>query len=125
MALASALAARRELAQKRIIHALEGHADEEKLAELKESQIPTRDPEYQAVTQLELIAAIAEALPNEAVNKASDGLAGASLDEDTYELLIAAGYLTVEEVRIASDEELLAIKGIGPARLAETREAVG
>lgn len=35
-----------------------------------------------------------------------------------------AGYETVEAVQAATDEELLAIEGIGPARLAKIREAL-
>lgn len=35
--------------------------------------------------------------------------------------LVHAGYTTIEQVRAASDAELLAISGIGPVRLAKIR----
>ena len=41
------------------------------------------------------------------------------------ELLRAAGYTTLEQIRAASDESLLAINGIGARRLADIRTAVG
>ncbi len=41
------------------------------------------------------------------------------------ELLRAAGYTTLEQIRAASDETLLAINGIGARRLADIRTAVG
>lgn len=46
------------------------------------------------------------------------------LDSSTEELLIEAGYETIEELHEASDEELLDIKGIGPKTLEEVREAL-
>lgn len=48
------------------------------------------------------------------------------LDQSTVDLLREQGGLeTIEAVREASDEELLAIAGVGPKRLAEIREKVG
>jgi DNA-directed RNA polymerase alpha subunit len=40
------------------------------------------------------------------------------------EKLIAAGFFTLTAVLVASDEELLAVKGIGAASLKEIREAL-
>jgi predicted flap endonuclease-1-like 5' DNA nuclease len=39
------------------------------------------------------------------------------------DLLAAEGYKTPEQIRAASDEDLLEVDGIGPARLAEIRAA--
>ena len=39
------------------------------------------------------------------------------------DLLVDAGYLSVEAVQNASDDELRAIEGIGPGRLQKIREA--
>lgn len=40
-------------------------------------------------------------------------------------VLIAAGYDTVEKVCAASDQELRAVDGVGPATLKLIREAIG
>ncbi len=47
------------------------------------------------------------------------------LDQQTAELLIAAGYGSARAVRDAGDDELLAVEQIGDARLAQIRDAVG
>ena len=46
-----------------------------------------------------------------------------ALDQRVREALAAAGYTSVEEVRDADDETLLAVEGIGKATLAKVREA--
>lgn len=49
---------------------------------------------------------------------------GAKQDAETYpdaELLAAGGFKTWDEVEEASDDDLLALDGIGPARLARIR----
>jgi DNA integrity scanning protein DisA with diadenylate cyclase activity len=43
--------------------------------------------------------------------------------EDLAALLQENGYSTVEQVALASDEDLLAVKGIGPASLKQIRSA--
>lgn len=50
---------------------------------------------------------------------------GGIVEGDVVDLLKDAGYNTVESIANASDKDLLDIKGIGPAKLAEIREAVG
>lgn len=47
------------------------------------------------------------------------------LASDVSEKLAAGGYDTVEAIRAATDAELLAVKGIGPAAVAAIREAYG
>lgn len=47
------------------------------------------------------------------------------VDKDVTDLLIDAGFTTKEAVAAASDEELRAIKGIGPSTLNKIRTAVG
>lgn len=47
------------------------------------------------------------------------------LEESIVQLLADNGYDTLESVRAASDEDLLAIKGIGDGKLAEIREKIG
>lgn len=44
-------------------------------------------------------------------------------DFPAQDLLVEAGLKTVEAVQAASDEQLLAVSGIGPATLKEIREA--
>ncbi len=41
------------------------------------------------------------------------------------DLLVDAGYETPDVVRSASDDDLLAVDGIGPFRLAQIRKALG
>ena len=52
-------------------------------------------------------------------------LPSAVLDGDTYALLSESGYDTHEAIVEAPDEDLLAIKGIGDAKLREIRKEVG
>ncbi len=42
---------------------------------------------------------------------------------DGFDLLVGAGYNTKAKIEAASDEELLAIKGFGPASLKKIRDA--
>lgn len=46
------------------------------------------------------------------------------LDNKTRNYLLEAGVLTAEQLAKKTDEELLAIKGIGPGRIKEIRKAV-
>lgn len=48
-----------------------------------------------------------------------------SLDAQTRDLLTEAGFDSSEKVSAASDEDLSALKGVGEARLAAIREAIG
>jgi len=47
-----------------------------------------------------------------------------ALPEDIASILVAAGYTTPEAVQAATDEDLLALSGIGNARLAVIRETL-
>lgn len=54
----------------------------------------------------------------------SGGGEGGEKKEIPYaDVLAAQGFTTPEQIRSASDEELLDVDGIGPARLREIREA--
>lgn len=46
------------------------------------------------------------------------------LDAEVTKILKDAGYDGPDEIRAASDEDLLAVKGIGPKKLDEIRQAV-
>lgn len=134
MATASALAARTTLAHRRILAAVEQLADDPAQVEaLKGSQLPSRDPAYQAVVQLESIVGVLEGLvadeaaPTEEVARLSPTPSPVvlPLDEPTVMLLVNAGFDTPEALREATDDELLAIKGIGRKTLKEIRGAPG
>lgn len=47
-----------------------------------------------------------------------------ALPEEIREVLASNGYSAEAQVELASDEELLALDGIGPKRLEQIREAV-
>lgn len=47
-----------------------------------------------------------------------------ALPEEVREILASAGYSAEAQIELASDDELLAIDGIGPKRLEQIREAV-
>jgi len=50
---------------------------------------------------------------------------GAEFNEKLHLALAKAGYLTNDDVRAASDEELLAVGGIGPSTRKRIRAALG
>lgn len=56
---------------------------------------------------------------------ASTGTTSGELAADfpSREILAAAGYKTLEQVKGATDEQLLALDGIGPAKLEQIRKA--
>lgn len=54
-----------------------------------------------------------------------DNALSSLLDEQTADLLIAAGFGSTRAVRDAGDDELLAIEQIGEGRLAQIRDTVG
>jgi len=120
LATETAIAARNERNQKRLMAALEGLVEDEGLIErLKAAQQPHRDAAYQQAERNEVMADIAEHLLHKYTEKPAGGL-----DGDVTRLLAEAGYENPESVRRASDEDLLKIKGIGPAKLGEIREAL-
>jgi len=49
---------------------------------------------------------------------------GASINQRLHEAIWDAGYKSLQELRKASDEELLAIKGIGKDKLRKLRKAL-
>jgi DNA-directed RNA polymerase alpha subunit len=120
MAREAALAARDEVARKRTLAAFEALVDEDLLVRLKGAGQPARDARYAQTAQNEVIADIAEHLAEKYASVPAGGL-----DKDVTELLAEAGYDGPEAIRKAPDEELLAIKGIGSAKLQEIRETTG
>lgn len=121
MATESALAARNERNHNRTMAALEGLVQDEGLLErLKTAQQPHRDAAWQQAERNEVMADIAEHL----LATYSSAPAG-GLDKDVTKVLAGAGYEGPEAIREASDEDLLAIKGIGQKTLVEIREKVG
>lgn len=83
-------------------------------AEAKAAELGTR------VTELESQLAAARA-------KAGGGQTGTALADDFpwRGLLVDGGFESLEKVKAASDDELLAIEDLGPARLKEVRKAHG
>ena len=120
MATASALAARDERNHRRTLAALEGLVKDEDLVErLKTTQLQHRDEAWQQSERNEVMADIAEHLLAEYTDSPVGGL-----DEDVTTMLSQAGYENPEQIREASDDDLLAIKGIGKAKLLEIRETL-
>lgn len=120
-----ARAAQHEIAHNRCVAALEQllGEDHEKIWELRDVRSRRMSPAVAAMEEQKVMADILERLANDAV--AGSDYPSEPLDESTVQLLADAGYDTLEKVREASDEDLLAIKGVGDAKLAEVREKVG
>ncbi len=76
----------------------------------KETDPPTKKEERAAAEQDRGAAPTATPLPD---------------DFPSREILVAAGFTTMEGARAASDEALLALDGIGPATLQKIRDAQG
>jgi DNA-directed RNA polymerase alpha subunit len=116
-------AAEHEIAHNRCVTALEqlfggGH---EKIRELRDVRMRRMSPAVAAMEEQKVMADILEDLASgQASQYPSD-----PVDESTVQLLSDAGYDSLEAIREGTDENLLAIKGIGPAKLAEIREKVG
>ena len=65
--------------------------------------------------------------PEEAPEEKRELPEGATLHDvlpEQASLLVEMGFSTIQDVRDATDEELLAIDGIGPAKLRKVREAL-
>ncbi len=121
----SVRAARDEIAHNRSVAALKQLAGEnnEKIRELEELRAHNKPPTATGATlEREVMADILEGLAGQS---SDSDYPSDPVDESTVQLLAGAGYDTLEKVREASDEDLLAIKGIGDAKLAEIREKVG
>lgn len=122
----SVRAARDEIAHNRSVAALKQLAGEnnDKIKELENLRLHNVPPTIMGATlEREVMADVLEDLAGGA-SRASQ-YPKEPVDESTVQLLSDAGYDTLEKVREASDEDLLAIKGIGDAKLAEIREKVG
>ena len=118
-------AARDEIAHNRSVAALKVLAgeDNEKIKELEDLRVRRVPEPVGSTLQREIMADILEDLASGA--SPSSDYPSDPVDESTVQLLADNGYDTLESVREASDEDLLAIKGIGDAKLAEIREKVG
>lgn len=81
-------------------------------------------PAAQAPTSAEEFKARQDAAATGAASEGAGGsLEGADLTDAQREALAAAGFTTAADVRAASDEQLLAVEGIGPAAVKKLREA--
>ena len=120
----SARAARDEIAHNRSVAALKALAgeDDPKVTELEDLRARRMPAAVGSMLEREIMADILEGL---AERQAALKDPGDPLDESTVQTLTDAGYDSLEAVREASDEDLLAINGIGPAKLQEIREKVG
>lgn len=118
----SARAARDEIAHNRCVAAMKALVgeDDPKVRELEDLRMRRLPPAVGSMMEREIMADILEALV-----AAHAPVPAAGLDEDVTRLLADAGYDSPQAIREASDEDLLAIKGIGKAKLQEIREAVG
>lgn len=132
MATTGAVAKMRFEAQRRIAASLEKLAsDQHKIEELRYYGMASRNPEFTQARQLEVIAELLEEVsggtPPEATDDGAtdDGATDEGLSDNTAKILNDAGYDSDEAIRNASDEELLAIDGIGPKKLEEIRAEVG
>lgn len=116
----AARAAEHELAQNRLVAAFEAllGPDHEKVTELKDVRSRRMPLPVAAMEECKVMADIAEGL-------ARDAAKDDPLGESTVQVLADAGFDSIEAVREASDGDLLAIKGIGKAKLEEIREKVG
>jgi len=63
--------------------------------------------------------------PEPEVEPVETGRTLESVLPELAERLVEAGFENLNDVRVATDEELLAVDGIGPARLRKVRSAVG
>lgn len=120
-------AAREEVAHNGLVEDLTAIAGitgegEEEVAELEDLKARRMPADVRAMTQLEVLRRFASRL-REHLAALKDP--GDPLDEGTVKTLADAGYDSLEAIREAPDEDLLAIKGIGPAKLEEIREKVG
>jgi DNA uptake protein ComE-like DNA-binding protein len=118
------MAARDEIAHNRLVagfNQLTG-TDSEKIAELENLRLHNKPPTLMGfMLEREVMADIVEGLVSAQVSQYPTD----PVDESTVKFLTDAGYDTLEKVREASDEDLLAIKGIGEKTVAEIREKVG
>lgn len=123
----SARAAQHELAHNRSVAALKELLgdDDPKVRELEDLKARRMPPAVAAMEEAKIMADILEELTAPDSSGAGSDYPTEPIDEQTVQILADNGYDTMEKVREASDENLLAIKGIGEARLAEIREKVG
>lgn len=115
-------AAEHELAHNRCVAALKDLAGEDspKIQELEDLKARRLPPAVAAMMEVQIMADILESL----TTPASLEYPLSPLDQDVADNLVAAGYEKLDAVRRASDEDLLAVKGIGPKTLKGIRAAV-
>jgi len=76
----------------------------------------------------ERVAMLERAQPSASMDAGGSGArlyVGTEISERVHAALIAAGYLTNDDLRAASDEDLFSVPGVGPAMLAKIRAALG
>lgn len=84
----------------------------------------TRDYLHTETARLVALADLVEAIAEQLGAKEPDRDFSPAVGEDGDAALHEAGYDTKEDVRNASDEELLAVDGIGPKKLSQLRASV-
>lgn len=131
------LARRRALAQQRVVAAAgylaERHGLPDEYAAVAAASSGTRDPEVRAMLELEALADFLEAMTRRGIVTTAEAARGVAADSwEALELapraraaLIAAGYADPAEAASASDEELLALDGVGRGTVAAIRAAAG
>jgi DNA uptake protein ComE-like DNA-binding protein len=124
MATIAVIAARTHLAKEGIREKVEKLAGKQAVQRLDEARAEApRHPQYQDMRENEVLNEILGEMV--AAPAATIDYPLSPLDQDVVEALVAAGYEKLDGVREASDEELLAVKGIGPKTLKDIRGAVG
>lgn len=133
-------------AERRVFGVMEAHGQPRLIEDLEALGTGTpRDPWHLAAVQATMLAGLASIIEEQdrritALENAAPATSTAAVDTDEEtahadgderpalsgelrELLANAGYADDQAVREASDEDLLKIKGVGPAKLGEIRAA--
>lgn len=122
----SVRAIRQEKAQNRCLAALKEGAgeDEEKLVELENlKNVRLSDPD-RAMMELEIMADVLEELVQTNVTQEDELLSVDGIGEETAADLRRRGIETKDDLRAASDEDLLKAPSIGPGRLKKIRASL-
>lgn len=126
MATVAIMAARTQIAKEGIRQSLGTLAGKEAVRRLDDARAEApRQPQYQDMRENEVLNEILGEMAAAPAASATSDYPLTPLDQDVADALVAAGYEKLEAVREASDEDLLKLKGIGPATLKDIRAAVG
>lgn len=126
MATVAIMAARTQIAKEGIRQSLGTLAGKEAVRRLDDARAEApRQPQYQDMRENEVLNEILGKMAAAPAASATSDYPLTPLDQDVADALVAAGYEKLEAVREASDEDLLKLKGIGPATLKDIRAAVG